>query len=140
MLLRSVVVCVVVFFSSRRRHTRCALVTGVQTCALPISAVALAWWESSSPLIAPSWQLLARLDRALPMPLLPLHSRASESPASRPNAASSPFFPPKRQRAPTRDCSVGPSSKSAPPLFPDSLEIVGRPAAIPADRPGSRFR
>src|SRR3546814_19347524 len=25
------------FFSSRRRHTRCALVTGVQTCALPIS-------------------------------------------------------------------------------------------------------
>src|SRR3546814_9924325 len=32
----SVDVCV--FFSSRRRHTRCALVTGVQTCALPIFA------------------------------------------------------------------------------------------------------
>src|SRR3546814_1386795 len=31
--------CVFVFvFSSRRRHTRCALVTGVQTCALPIDA------------------------------------------------------------------------------------------------------
>src|SRR3546814_15489063 len=28
--------CIVFFFSSRRRHTRCALVTGVQTCALPI--------------------------------------------------------------------------------------------------------
>src|SRR3546814_17005787 len=28
------------FFSSRRRHTRCALVTGVQTCALPIYAAA----------------------------------------------------------------------------------------------------
>src|SRR3546814_19286896 len=27
-------------FSSRRRHTRCALVTGVQTCALPISELA----------------------------------------------------------------------------------------------------
>src|SRR3546814_18194359 len=27
------------FFSSRRRHTRCALVTGVQTCALPISSL-----------------------------------------------------------------------------------------------------
>src|SRR3546814_10724662 len=27
------------FFSSRRRHTRCALVTGVQTCALPIWTV-----------------------------------------------------------------------------------------------------
>src|SRR3546814_6893976 len=25
------------FFASRRRHTSCALVTGVQTCALPIS-------------------------------------------------------------------------------------------------------
>src|SRR3546814_1603075 len=32
------IVCGVFFFcSSRRRHTRCALVTGVQTCALPIS-------------------------------------------------------------------------------------------------------
>src|SRR3546814_7654318 len=29
---------VIFFFSSRRRHTRCALVTGVQTCALPISS------------------------------------------------------------------------------------------------------
>src|SRR3546814_7526252 len=28
---------VLVYFSSRRLHTRCALVTGVQTCALPIS-------------------------------------------------------------------------------------------------------
>src|SRR3546814_1095652 len=40
------------FFSSRRRHTRCALVTGVQTCALPIcpdfrdrlSDLAGCWW------------------------------------------------------------------------------------------------
>src|SRR3546814_4172860 len=31
------------FFSSRRRHTRCALVTGVQTCALPISPSAPTW-------------------------------------------------------------------------------------------------
>src|SRR3546814_4080836 len=30
---------VLFFFSSRRRHTRCALVTGVQTCALPILVV-----------------------------------------------------------------------------------------------------
>src|SRR3546814_11487633 len=29
------------FFSSRRRHTSCALVTGVQTCALPI------WWREA---------------------------------------------------------------------------------------------
>src|SRR3546814_10501426 len=39
---RAEYICVVIhwficfFFSSRRRHTRCALVTGVQTCALPI--------------------------------------------------------------------------------------------------------
>src|SRR3546814_13429604 len=35
-LLGGVLVC---FFSSRRRHTRCALVTGVQTCAIPIFTV-----------------------------------------------------------------------------------------------------
>src|SRR5881409_4352647 len=29
---------IVFFFSSRRRHTRCETVTGVQTCALPIYA------------------------------------------------------------------------------------------------------
>src|SRR3546814_5347900 len=29
------------FFSSRRRHTRCALVTGVQTCALPICTLTI---------------------------------------------------------------------------------------------------
>src|SRR3546814_3772354 len=33
------------FFSSRRRHTSCALLTGFQTCALPIS-----WRISASPL------------------------------------------------------------------------------------------
>src|SRR3546814_20026913 len=34
------ITCLCFFFSSRRRHTRCALVTGVQTCALPISQTA----------------------------------------------------------------------------------------------------
>src|SRR3546814_10102942 len=38
----SILLCFVFFFSSRRRHTRCALVTGVQTCALPISSQARA--------------------------------------------------------------------------------------------------
>src|SRR3546814_5932437 len=33
------------FFSSRRRHTRCALVTGVQTCALPISVSLTDWLD-----------------------------------------------------------------------------------------------
>src|SRR3546814_7606801 len=35
------------FFSSRRRHTRCALVTGVQTCALPILVYRCARWGCS---------------------------------------------------------------------------------------------
>src|SRR3546814_11424178 len=34
-----IVILCLFFFSSRRRHTRCALVTGVQTCALPISSI-----------------------------------------------------------------------------------------------------
>src|SRR3546814_2647135 len=35
-------------FSSRRRHTRCALVTGVQTCALPICGVVAMTWGALS--------------------------------------------------------------------------------------------
>src|SRR3546814_4935189 len=35
--------CDTFFLSSRRRHTRCALVTGVQTCALPISPGDSVW-------------------------------------------------------------------------------------------------
>src|SRR3546814_955488 len=42
------------FFSSRRRHTSCALVTGVQTCALPIynfpeSKVAMVYGQMNEP-------------------------------------------------------------------------------------------
>src|SRR3546814_5641752 len=42
MVLLSSVSCVLFvcfFLSSRRRHTSCALVTGVQTCALPFSEI-----------------------------------------------------------------------------------------------------
>src|SRR3546814_9079024 len=35
--------CCIFFFSSRRLHTRCALVTGVQTCALPILTLGPIW-------------------------------------------------------------------------------------------------
>src|SRR3546814_7014442 len=47
------------FFSSRRRHTRCALVTGVQTCALPISvqrhvsASGIGVWGAGGPRVFP---------------------------------------------------------------------------------------
>src|SRR3546814_19717934 len=49
------------FFSSRRRHTRCALVTGVQTCALPISSVPM-------------------LDRGLPVGVMLLERAADAEP------------------------------------------------------------
>src|SRR3546814_3389024 len=45
------------FCSSRRRHTRCALVTGVQTCALPI-------WTDGADLLAVA-QRLTRLTEDL---------------------------------------------------------------------------
>src|SRR3546814_3187879 len=49
-----------VFFSSRRRHTRCALVTGVQTCALPISPACAARFASRFHV---AWSSAARTTR-----------------------------------------------------------------------------
>src|SRR3546814_21086457 len=52
------------FFSSRRRHTRCALVTGVQTCALPICCRRRRWSGKCAPVPCP-WDFpdLGRLYR-----------------------------------------------------------------------------
>src|SRR3546814_1898325 len=50
------------FFSSRRRHTRCALVTGVQTCALPICESTL---ETDKMVRTMGWRRVA--ERELPM-------------------------------------------------------------------------
>src|SRR3546814_5778855 len=47
----------VFFFSSRRRHTRCALVTGVQTCALPSQEFQSPLQYSSLPVSPASQQL-----------------------------------------------------------------------------------
>src|SRR3546814_4636973 len=46
--------CCMFVFSSRRRHTRCALVTGVQTCALPIFGSPKLFGE-------PAWDMLIDL-------------------------------------------------------------------------------
>src|SRR3546814_4893620 len=53
------------FFSSRRRHTICALVTGVQTCALPISARLPALFEKGRIAVLFAFLILPR------QPLLP---------------------------------------------------------------------
>src|SRR3546814_1388534 len=45
-----------VFFTSRRRHTRCALVTVVQTCSLPISGCASQALRRIAPALPPRSQ------------------------------------------------------------------------------------
>src|SRR3546814_3148296 len=55
----SFVFVVLFFFSSRRRHTRCALVTGVQTCALPILSCHVAR-DAAGPLDQSRWHDIDR--------------------------------------------------------------------------------
>src|SRR3546814_6231811 len=63
------------FFSSRRRHTRCALVTGVQTCALPIlfdateSQFEIAALSEEKDRLAQALESLAGVIEAAPMPM-----------------------------------------------------------------------
>src|SRR3546814_10369527 len=55
-------------FSSRRRHTRCALVTGVQTCALPIFPVRQVQLKDGKAFVATVFDLFCAnygLDRGL---------------------------------------------------------------------------
>src|SRR3546814_6038568 len=75
--MKYVVVLRLFFFSGRRRHTRCALVTGVQTCALPI-------WKPSAlfPSLLPgAWPkaCLARRERMWPSPSPGLRSEEHTS-------------------------------------------------------------
>src|SRR3546814_17847170 len=63
------------FFSSRRRHTRCALVTGVQTCALPIFGIkgrkSTGWAALPGGDIYPAYNdYLRELSTWMPQPLL----------------------------------------------------------------------
>src|ERR1044071_1097534 len=53
------------FFSSRRRHTRYPLVTGVQTCALPISLGAVALGQTKSFTPVDGANLKAKIDSAI---------------------------------------------------------------------------
>src|SRR3546814_19829261 len=100
------------FFSSRRRHTRCALVTGVQTCALPISAVVCRFEPTSlarvceragvsdefpSRSIRPSrphlqsMRLMIPIRDVLPLPSFVRRSEMTSAPASRRMALASVF-------------------------------------------------
>src|SRR3546814_2682803 len=74
------------FFSGRRRHTRCALVTGVQTCALPILLLYALLAGLIARAMPDSWQLPERMaTRALAEPTLwdaGTHLMQRASPAS----------------------------------------------------------
>src|SRR3546814_10768138 len=83
----SYVLAVFFFFSSRRRHTRCALVTGVQTCALPIFSAT-----------APRSARDRLLSRGRDIPCRPRHRRTDPPPAG--SAAGDRFG--SRHRAATR--------------------------------------
>src|SRR3546814_10902024 len=78
------------FFSSRRRHTRCALVTGVQTCALPIS-------------VANARAAVAPLDAQRRVALFELAALIGETPAGVPEEALKCTHPP----APSAALPVG---------------------------------
>src|SRR3546814_20971279 len=78
------------FFSSRRRHTICALVTGVQTCALPISRErSLASLREEDPQLAEDLAGLLALeeegDDFLSQPLI------APLPGARPDALIGPY-------------------------------------------------
>src|SRR3546814_4406943 len=63
------------FFSSRRRHTRCALVTGVQTCALPICSYCLVGGAAG---ILGHLEICARMDQHAFAQAHPAHQGRSE--------------------------------------------------------------
>src|SRR3546814_7423579 len=83
------------FFSSRRRHTRFALVTGVQTCALPIYGRHSAWKAAGSPATAAGELRFLRLNvpaaecpcggirAGRPAAIGPGHAEPDHSPPSR---------------------------------------------------------
>src|SRR3546814_6397990 len=56
---------VLFFFSSRRRHTRCALVTGVQTCALPIYDIGPGVYDIHSPRVPDTVEMVALMSKAV---------------------------------------------------------------------------
>src|SRR3546814_9390378 len=91
--------CHAFFFSSRRRHTRCALVTAVQTCALPIYLQAR--WRPAS--VLPSG--LVGLDR----------TRELQGAAAAMVRDDLPDRYHARKRLPARDPRLAPPRSSAPP-------------------------
>src|SRR3546814_5628931 len=81
--------CLFFFFSSRRRHTRCALVTGVQTCALPISSRCGSRCASTAPRHALRRSLRCRQAHASSGRASSAHSQCGRRKCSASNACAS---------------------------------------------------
>src|SRR3546814_16948061 len=118
---------VLFFFSSRRRHTRCALVTGVQTCALPI----LSRWPPrflSSRTPAPPLSPKKRIASAIIAPFLVKPKDSASTPARQVTSAGAQ---PRKatafaKRAPAM-CSFNPSARALSPNAPIPSERHDRP-------------
>src|SRR3546814_5974294 len=93
--------CILFFFSSIRRHTRCALVTGVQTCALPILKDSS---SSGPPLVSPS--TLARRDS--------VDTETSSEPSIEGWRSTLATLPAKLPRLPTRSATDSSRTTSPP--------------------------
>src|SRR3546814_7425578 len=121
------------FFSSRRRHTRCALVTGVQTCALPI------------------YRLLLRLLQPLRLPGRRAGRRARGPARARRRLAADPAgggvpadrrpaaaqHPAEGRLRPPRPRPLGPPARAAVPAAGRlSLHVGG---GLPRDRKSTRL-
>src|SRR3546814_16518216 len=111
------------FFSSRRRHTRCALVTGVQTCALPIFlayAVQRPRLRGASGPARGSSQAPERVRRAIQACGL----LATYFPPARPRQCGppSPLFPPREAGGRLKDQTSAEQGQSVS----DRVDIVGR--------------
>src|SRR3546814_10012109 len=106
------------FFSSRRRHTRCALVTGVQTCALPISTNL--WPSFSATLIAavlsgamtPTSSGSERTEKACSKTRLPASTASPRpDPAVEKQCPNSTTLEPSKHLSPERPTRTGPRSE-----------------------------
>src|SRR3546814_20639422 len=96
----------VFFFSSRRRHTSCALVTGVQTCALPISGPDLLRQ-------VPAARSPAKRRRSLHRHARYRRSRFAGIPRVLPQLCRGSTCPQKRRLAPARNSLIQPIGRAS---------------------------
>src|SRR3546814_4964814 len=101
----------VFFFSSRRLHTRCALVTGVQTCALPIC-------------YRRTWLLVDVMNRCFRAPLVETAAGGSHGGGARLTTLGADLL--AQYRALEKQCTIGVEGKALNGL---TAELLPEPKA-----------